>query len=464
MPTNNNIFDLDPERLSTTDENGHRVFLHPESVTGKWQQRRNLVFWFLIGFYLVLPWINVNNRPALQVDIFNREFTFLGGTIHGVEPVLMFLAAVSGLFFIAFLTSVFGRVWCGWSCPQTVFIQSIFLKIERFIEGTPKKQRDLDTSAWTLEKIFKRGLKWFVFLLISLHIAHTFIGYIVGPRELLFITSHSPLENRGLFFATMILTAIFLLDFGWFREQFCIIMCPYGRMQSVMMDDNSLVVSYDKDRGEPRFGAVTKGQEGDCVNCYHCVKVCPVGIDIRRGTQLECIHCTMCIDACDNIMDKLKRPTGLIKYSSENGKKHKVFTARAMVYSGISILLFGIFFYFLNLSTELNMVFLRSKIPFTVSREGKIMNNFQLKLTHQGNHHPSVEFRIKEVELSKEVDIITAAHPIIVDEPNKKIVMFFRFNDSILHKGMTKLTIQAEDSKTHEILAEKEVTLVGPNH
>ena len=336
MQKSKNIFDLDPERLSTTDENGHRIYLNPEEVKGKWQKRRSIVYWFLIGVYLVLPWINIKDKPALKVDIFNREFTFLGGTIHGVEPILMFLILIAALFLVAFVTSVFGRVWCGWACPQTVFIQTIFLKIEKLIEGTPKTRRDLDASRWTLEKIFKRSFKWTIFTIISLHIAHSFVGYFVGPRDLLMKTLHSPLENWELFLTTMTLTSIFLLDFGWFREQFCLIMCPYGRMQSVMMDDNSLVVSYDKTRGEPHFGSVEKGKEGDCINCYHCVKVCPTGIDIRRGTQLECIHCTMCIDACDNIMDRIGKPQGLIKYATENGKEHKVVTPRSMVYAGIA--------------------------------------------------------------------------------------------------------------------------------
>lgn len=462
MRTNKNIFDLDPERLSTTDEFGNRVYLHTESVKGKWQRYRSIVYSFLIGIYLVLPWINVNNKPALQIDIFKREFTLLGGTLYGVEPVLIFLALISALFFMAFMTSVFGRVWCGWACPQTVFIQTIFMKIESFIEGTPKQRRDLDVASWSMNKMLRRSLKWLAFTLISLHIAHTFIGYIVGPRDLLFMTFHSPLENWGLFTATMILTAIFLWDFGWFREQFCIIMCPYGRIQSVMMDDNSLVVAYDKKRGEPHFGSVPKGEEGDCINCFHCVKVCPVGIDIRRGTQLECIHCTMCIDACDNIMDKLKRPRGLIKYSSENGEKHKLFTSRSVLYSGISISLLGVFVFYLNASTDLNLVFLRSNIPFTVSREGKVMNNFHLKITHQGNVNSEIEFRIKEKHLTDKIEIITPSHPTILDEVEEKIIFFFRFDASILKSGNAKVTVQVEDIKNKSIIAEKEVSLVGP--
>ena len=273
-----NRFELDSERLATTDETGRRVYLYPEDVEGRWKNRRTIFYWFLIVLYLVLPWIYIKGKPALMLNIFTREFSFMGFTLHGVEPILLFLVVISGLFFIAFLTSIFGRVWCGWGCPQTVFIQTIFSKIESLIEGGARARKALDEAPWTAGKILKRSLKWICFTIVSLHIAHTFIGYIVGPRELLAISLHNPTQNLGLFITVMVVSGIFLFDFGWFREQFCIIACPYGRMQSVMMDENSLVVAYDKKRGEPRRGLVPHEQEGDCINCYACVKVCPTGI------------------------------------------------------------------------------------------------------------------------------------------------------------------------------------------
>jgi cytochrome c oxidase accessory protein FixG len=328
-------FELDSERLATTDEQGHRVYLYPEDVEGVWKNRRTVFYWFLIIVYLVLPWIYISGKPFLMINIFAREFTFMGSTLHGVEPILFFLILISGLFFMALLTSLYGRVWCGWGCPQTVFIQTIFSKIETLVEGSARARKIFDQAPWTFNKVFRRSLKWVLFTLISLHISHTFIGYFIGPRELLNMSLHNPLENFGIFSAVMIINAIVLLDFGWFREQFCIIACPYGRMQSVMMDANSLVVAYDNTRGEPRRGLTTKENEGDCINCYACVKVCPTGIDIRRGTQLECIACTNCIDACDEIMDKVKRPRGLIRYSSEtllNGGVHKIVTPRSIAY------------------------------------------------------------------------------------------------------------------------------------
>lgn len=459
---NKNIFELDSERLGTTDEHGNRIFLYPEDVKGKWKDRRNQFYWFLIVLYLILPWFYINGKPALHVDIFNRQFTLLGFTLHGVEPILFFLLVASGLFFIGFLTSLFGRVWCGWACPQTVFIQSIFIKIEAFFEGKARQRRELDNAPWSLNKIVRRSLKWVAFMIVSLHIAHTFVGYFVGPRELFRITMSSPSENWGIFVATMILTTIFFLDFGWFREQFCIIACPYGRMQSVMMDDNSLIVAYDAKRGEPRRnpGVVEKNAEGDCINCYNCVKVCPTGIDIRRGTQLECIACTQCIDACDDIMSKLKRPAGLIRYSSENeitGKKRKVITVRSAIYVTISFTFISLFLFFLNASTNLNMVFLRSKVPFQASGE-EVINHFTLKLTHQGSRIYKINFQASDPDIK----VITNARPTIVDEPEKKIVLFLRFPVTELSGGMRKVMVNAVDDETKEIVSSKEVTIVGP--
>lgn len=460
-----NIFDLDPERLGTTDEHGNRIYLHPEEVKGVWKERRKYFYWFLIALYLILPWFTVNGKPAIQIDIFNRQFTFMGWTLHGVEPILFFFLVASGLFFIAFITSLLGRVWCGWACPQTVFIQTIFWKIDELVEGKPKARRELEEGPWNFNKISKRIIKWSLFFIVSSHIAHTFFGYIVGPKNLLMITLNNPSENWGLFIATSIVTTIFLLDFGWFREQFCIIACPYGRIQSVFLDENSYVVAYDKKRGEPRFGTVERGQEGDCINCFHCVKVCPTGIDIRRGNQLECIHCTQCIDACDAIMERMKKPKGLIRYASENelnGKKHRILTPRSFIYAFIGVFFIGAFVFFLNKSTSINMVFIRSKVPFTVSQEGKVLNNFQLKLSHQGDSRPKVEFRVKEVEYQKDIELITPSHPTILKAADHKAVIFFRFAPEFLKKSGGKITVETIDSETGVVLSEKEVSLVGP--
>jgi cytochrome c oxidase accessory protein FixG len=461
-------FELDPERLATTNAEGQRIYLYPEDARGIWKDRRQVFYWFLIIVYLVLPWIYIKGKPFLILNIFTREFTFAGYTLNGVEPILIFLVVASLLFFIAFVTTLFGRVWCGWACPQTVFIQTIFSQIETMIEGKARVRKVLDVGTWNLEKILKKSLKWLIFIVLSLHITHTFMGYFVGPRELFAMSLKNPTANMGLFLTMLISTSIILLDFGWFREQFCIIACPYGRMQSVMMDQNSQIIAYDKARGEPRRGTVPREQEGDCINCYACVKVCPTGIDIRRGTQLECIACTQCIDACDEIMDKLAKPQGLIKYTTENallGIKHSKINIRSILYLSICLLFIVGFFAFLSKSTNLSFVFIRgADSPFRTltASDGseKILNHFTVKLSHQGDIKYALTFDTNDSELKNKIEIITPMKPLKIESPEVKTTMFFKFNPSILIKGsrIIKMNVINDD----KIIAIQEVVLVGP--
>jgi cytochrome c oxidase accessory protein FixG len=463
------LFELDNERLATTDSEGHRVYLYPEDTQGFWKDRRNIFYWFLIILYLAVPWIYIKGKPLLMIDIFRREFTFMGNTFHGVEPIFIFLILISAIFFIAFLTTVFGRVWCGWACPQTVFIQNIFVKIETWVEGKARQRRDLDRSPMSFKKLTKKIIKWTLFTIVSLHITHTFVGYFVGPRELFYMTMGNPMDNFGIFMSVMIATTIILIDFGWFREQFCIIACPYGKMQSVIMDANSLVIAYDEKRGEPRRAPdINKADEGDCINCYACVKVCPTGIDIRRGTQLECIACTNCIDACDEIMTKIDKPKGLIRYSCENelkGEQHTFLTFRSLLYVCISLSFIAIFVAFLYRSTSLSFQIYRGvESPFQVvtNTDGSktILNHFTLKISHQGEKHHEVLFQVHDPELRKKIMIVTPSVPFKVLHAEAKTPIFFRFDPSILGSG--KKIVEVDMRENDHILSVIEVPLVGP--
>lgn len=464
----NNRFDLHEERLSTTDEKGHRVYLYPEDVKGKWRTRRHLFYWFLISLYLILPWIYVNGKQIILLNLPKREFFIFGFTFYGHDAPIVSLLLFVFIFLMGFITSVWGRVWCGWGCPQTVFIDSIYRPIERLIEGNARQRKKLNESPWDFIKLIKKSTKWILFTLVSLHISHSFLGYFVGTRNLIQISLQSPYENLALFITMISLTALFLFDFAWFKEQFCIIACPYGRFQSVMMDSDSLVIAYDQKRGEPRrHPEVSKENEGDCINCYHCVKVCPTGIDIRRGTQLECISCTNCIDACDEIMEKVGRPTGLIRYDSENGLngiKEKKFKFRSAIYLIAITLCLGIFVYAIQNSYEIKLTAIRaSRTPFTEVTDHNhtklIQNFYKFRIDYKKEDNPELKIQIKDN--THEIKLVTPKNPIIIEKGVHKINVFFRFDKKILKNGSKSIFVELINTQ-NKVLSAKEVKLVGP--
>lgn len=465
-----NRFDLHEERLGTTDEHGHRVYIHPEDVKGKWRDKRTVFYWFLIGLYLVLPWINFKGKQIILLDIPGREFTFFGNTFYAHDAPLFLLVLLAFVFTMGFITSIWGRVWCGWGCPQTVFIDTIYRRIERIIEGKARQRQKLDEGPFTFEKFYKKSIKWILFTVVTLHITHSLLGYFVGARKLFWITLSPPSEHMTLFTIMLVITGIFLLDFGWFREQFCIIACPYGRLQSVMMDEDSLVVAYDSKRGEPRRGTVEKSAEGDCINCYHCVKACPTGIDIRRGTQLECIACTQCIDACDEIMIKLKKDTGLIRYDSERaleGGKTKKFKFRSGVYLTAILLVLTVLSYNLMNSGNLKATFIRaSRTPYkeiTLSNGEKgVLNLYRVRVDYKRTDEETVTVSLKDTSLIEKVEIVTPQNPFIIHSgKSKNIVMHFKYSPKILENGHKSIILEFKN-KENELLLEQEVKLVGP--
>lgn len=464
-----NQFELHEERLGTTDESGHRIFLFPEEVKGYWKKRRTIFYWFLIIFYLVLPWIHFGGKQSLKLDIANSEFTFFSYSFYASNAPLLVFIFLGFVFSIGFVTSIWGRVWCGWTCPQTVFIETIYRKIESLVEGNSRSRQKLEDGPWSFEKIWKRSLKWILYILVSLHISHTFLGYFVGTRELLQISLHSPSENYLLFVIMLIITSIFLLDFGWFREQFCIIACPYGRFQSVMMDDNSMTVVYDSKRGEPRRLHGQKREEhADCVNCYACVRVCPTGIDIRRGLQLECIACTNCIDACDDVMLKTGRATGLIRYDSQaniEGKGQKILRPRNIAYLSAIIVLFIGMIYSLSISTDLSITILKGPgSPYTQIHSDEkydVLNLFQITFDQSGNiDNKQIFLDIKNKE-ELGIEIKTQRNPLEIKKNHTRVNIFLKFNSSILENGIKKIEFEITDKSTGKIFI-REVPIVGP--
>jgi cytochrome c oxidase accessory protein FixG len=304
--------------VTTIREDGSRLFLHPAEAKGRFTTARRWSGWLLIAIYVALPWIPIGGHPAVFLDIASRRFHLFGATLAFQDAWLMFFGITGLGFALFFITSLLGRVWCGWACPQTVFLDHVYRRVERWIEGNSFNRRRLDQAPWNAAKILRRGGKHLVYGLLSAVIAHVFIAYFVSIPELWAMMHNDPGQHWTAFVFVFVFTAILYFNFAWFREQLCIVICPYGRLQSALIDDHSLVIGYDARRGEPR-GRLNTPDAGACVDCNRCVQVCPTGIDIRHGLQLECIGCAACIDACDTVMDKVKRPRGLIRYDSMAG-------------------------------------------------------------------------------------------------------------------------------------------------
>ncbi len=459
-----------PERPPSLDQKGNRKKIHPAKVRGKFKQARTLMQAFLIFIFLILPWIPYKGEQSILFDIANRKFVFFGHTFYSHDSPLLFFLISIGVFSIFLMTAVWGRVWCGWACPQTVFIDSIFRRIEEWIEGTYIYRRKLDQEPWTSKKILKKIIKWTVFFLMSSHIAHSFTAYFVGAKELVWVTTHSPFENLDLFVFVQFFTAITLFNFGWFREQFCLIVCPYGRFQSVLMDENSKAILYDPNRGEPRKTRGLK-DHGDCVNCFRCVNVCPTGIDIRNGLQLECIACTACADACDEIMDKVGYPKGLIKYTSESelkGEKKSSFTTRSWIYLCILIVLILSFSTILLNRKPLEIKIVRAiESPYSVVTSNDktiVINHFRLHLTNQTAHDIQLDkFELKDFEelenISPELSI-----PLKPNE-SKWVHLFIKFSLEKVPTGKKGVhwEISYHNSQSTMENITGEMTLLGPN-
>jgi cytochrome c oxidase accessory protein FixG len=306
------------DSVTTINEDGSRYFLHPSDATGRFSLWRRLSGWALIVVYFILPWVPVDGYPAVFLDVARRRFHLFGWTMAAQDMWLLFFLVTGVGFSLFFITALLGRVWCGWACPQTVFLEQVYRRIECGLEGAAPARRALDAAPWTAGKILRRGLKHWLFFLVSLAITHLFLAYFVSIPELWGFMQDAPGEHWAAFLFVFSAAGVLYFNFAWFREQLCIVICPYGRLQSALTDDHTLTIGYDAKRGEPRGKLGTPGA-GACIACHRCVQVCPTGIDIRHGLQLECIGCAACIDACDEVMIRVKRPTGLIRYDSMAG-------------------------------------------------------------------------------------------------------------------------------------------------
>ncbi len=383
------------DSIGTINEEGKRAWVFPKKPSGRFYEYRKWVSYVLLVFLLLSPFIKINGQQFLMFNVLERRFNIFGLPFWPQDFHLFVIAMIIGVIFIALFTVAYGRIFCGWICPQTIFMEMVFRRIEYWIDGDRGAQIRLDRQAWNSEKIRKRVFKWTVFFIISFLIANVFLAYLIGGDKLMANISDGPLNHLSTLISLLIFTAVFYFVFAWFREQVCIIACPYGRMQGVLLDNKSIIVAYDHKRGEKEQGRkkFRKNENrdalgyGDCIDCFQCVHVCPTGIDIRNGTQLECVNCTACIDACDNIMEQVNLPKGLIRYASEENivKKAKfTFTPRLKGYTAVLVILTGVFVGMLMLRNDLEANFLRLPGQLYERKEGNIISNvFTYKLLNK---------------------------------------------------------------------------------
>ncbi|AFD06480.1 cytochrome c oxidase accessory protein CcoG [Solitalea canadensis] len=389
------------DHLATVDETGKRKWIYVQEPKGKLYNYRTILSVFYLIVLFALPFLKVNGHPLFLFNVLERKFILFGVTFWPQDFFIFGVGMITFLVFIVLFTVIFGRVFCGWACPQTIFMEMVFRRIEYWIEGNNNQQRVLNNGPWTNKKIFKKTLKHTIFFAISFLIANIFLSYIIGIDELIKIISEPVNLHMTGFIAILAFSFVFYGVFAYMREQVCIAICPYGRLQGVLLDKDSVVVAYDRVRGEDR-GKFRKNETrtiGDCIDCYQCVKVCPTGIDIRNGTQLECVNCTACIDACDHMMDNVGLPRGLIRFASENNitKKEKFsITPRIKAYSAVLVLLIGAMVFMLVTRKDLNATVTRvGGMLYQKQDNNRVSNLYNIKLLNKTQHNLPIVLKVE---------------------------------------------------------------------
>lgn len=440
------------DTIGTINEEGKRAWIFPKKPSGKYWKYRKYVSYALLVFLLSAPFIKINGNQFLLFNVLDRRFNIFGFPFWPQDFYLVVLAMIIGVIFVALFTVAFGRIFCGWMCPQTIFMEMVFRRIEFWIDGDRGAQIKLDRQPWNTEKIRKRITKWFLFFIISFLIANVFLAYLIGSDTLFEYISDGPLQHKSTLISLTIFTAVFYFVFAWFREQVCIIACPYGRMQSVLLDNKSIVVAYDHVRGEGENGRklFRKNEDrqalghGDCIDCFQCVNVCPTGIDIRNGTQLECVNCTACIDECDTIMEKVNLPKGLIRYASEDEitKKAKFeFTPRLKGYTAVLVILIGLLTGLLFLRNDVEATILRLPGQLYEHKEGNIISNvYTYKLVNKTTKNVTdVNFKLLShrgtIKLVRNKDFVVAAQNLAEG------TLFIEINNAAIETDREKVKI-----------------------
>jgi cytochrome c oxidase accessory protein FixG len=438
------------DHLSTADEEGRRQWLYPRKVQGRFSRARTWLSWLLLAVMFAGPFIRINGNPLLLINLVERKFVILGQIFWPQDMIMFAVALLVFITGIIVFTAAYGRLWCGWTCPQTVLMEMVFRKIEYLIEGDSHQQRALDQAPWTAAKVARKAGKHAIFFGVSFIIGNTLLAYVIGPEQLFQIVTDNPAKHLEGLTAMILFTLVFYAIFARFREQACTFICPYGRLQSTLLDENSIVVAYDYQRGEKR-GPLRRGQSfdqrraagnGDCIACQQCVVVCPTGIDIRNGTQMECVHCTACIDACDQVMDKIGRPRGLIRYASlngiERGEPLKV-TPRLVGYTVVLLALGMVLGFLVFTRSDVQATLLRAQgALFQKMPDGHYSNLYTIRVVNKTSRAIPIQLKLENTK--GELQVMGQA---IVVPPQKQAEtsVLIELDPTVMKPGSTPLVV-----------------------
>lgn len=454
------------DEIATVDKDGKRIWIYPKKPKGRYHNKRIIVSIVLLSILFAGPFIKIGGEPFLLLNVFEQKFSILGVIFWPQDFFILALMAITFFVFIILFTVVFGRVWCGWACPQTLFMEMVFRKIEYLIDGDANQQRKLAKMPWNGEKIRKRLLKHGVFALIAVLIAHTAMAYLIGIEQVQEIVTTSPSENLAGFFGLVAFTITFYGVFAFLREQACTAICPYGRLQGVLLVKDSMAVMYDWIRGEPR-GKLNKKKEepakGDCIDCKLCVHVCPTGIDIRNGTQLECVNCTACIDVCDDVMTKIGKPTGLIRPTSataieEGGQR--IFTPRVAGYTGVLLLLMTLLTIFISSRADVEATVLRMPgMIYQKLDDGRIQNIYNIQFLNKTAEDLKLEVVIRDMP---NATIEQAGGDVISLDAKSKFdgVFIIKIPADELPERKTRIVLELKSGD--EVIDELKTNFLGP--